>query len=213
MRSTAWVLVVPLQLLFYGPDQSLADFIQPDTAVASSEFISGFDGRAVNTINGSGLPAGFGPADVHADYGSGNHWTTLSGNPTEQFIIWGFAIPQFLDTIYIWNHLSTVPPANNSGYDVTLFDLTLFDSSDNVLLALTGINLAPDTATSQSFVFGPTAGVSSVRFDIRAVQNSSTQFTGLAEVGFNVVPEPPSLLLLALASATIGMIRPSGRRL
>lgn len=59
------------------------------------------------------------------------------------------------------------------------------------------------TAAAQAFFFGSSiAGVSSVRFDIEAVQ-SSTTFTGLAEVAFSSVstsaaaPEPATLALLA----------------
>lgn len=187
-----------------GVQQAQAIFISPDTAVASSQFDSGgFSAIAANTINGSGLPVGFGSTNSHAAYVSGNHWTTASGtSPTTQFITWGFTTAQTLDTIYIWNHLSTDPPASNTGYDVTLFDLTLFDSLNNVLLSLDNVALLPDTANSQAFLFGPIANVSSVRFDIEAVQ-SSTNFTGLAEVGFNTtqVPEPSSLVLLAGGAA------------
>jgi hypothetical protein len=182
-------------------NQAEAGFIQPNAAVASTQFTAGFDGQAVNTINGSGLPPGFGPTNAHAPYASGNHWTTTGGPPTAEFITWSFTTPQVLDTIYIWNHQSTSPPAANSGYDVTLFDLTLFDSLNTVLLTLNDVGLAPDMATAQSFSFGvPIAGVSSVRFDIEAVQ-SSPSFTGLAEVGFNAVPEPASLLLFGIGTA------------
>lgn len=179
-----------------------AAFIQPSSAVGSSEFTAGFNAAAVNTIDGSGLPAGFGPDTVHAAYASGNHWTTATGTtPLSQFITWGFSAPQTLEAMYVWNHRSTPPPATNSGYDVTLFDLTLFDASDNVLLVLNDQALAPDTATAQTVSFGrPVAGVSRVRFDIEGVQ-SSTTFTGLAEVGFDAVaaaPEPGSVALLGL---------------
>ncbi len=127
-------------LLLSVVSETRAAFIQPSSAVASSEFTAGFNGQAVNTINGSGLSAGFGPASTHAAYASGNHWATASGTiPTTQFITWGFTTAQTLDTIYIWNHQSTTPPANNTGYDVTLFDLTLFDGSNNVLLTLNDV--------------------------------------------------------------------------
>ena len=185
------------------PSTAYCGLVQPDTAVASTEFTAGFDGRAVHTIDGSGLPAGFGPTDAHAAYAGGNHWTTASGTtPTTQFITWGFATPQILDTIYIWNHQSTVPPATNAGYDVTLFDLTLVDATNTVLLTLNDVALAPDIATGQAFSFdGAIAGVSSVRFDVEAVQSSPT-FTGLAEVAFNaVVPEPSSLALSSIGVA------------
>jgi hypothetical protein len=174
--------------------RAAAQFIQPDTAIASSQFTSGFDGLAGNTINGSGLPPAFGPGDPHADYASGNHWTTTGGPPTSEFITWGFTTPQTLGTIYIWNHRSTTPTAANAGYDVTLFDLTLFDAATTPLLTLNDVSLVPDTAIAQAFGFGPIANVSSVRFDIEAVQ-SSPNFTGLAEVRFSAtaIPEPTGL--------------------
>lgn len=201
---TAFAIALLVAVSQIGP-QARAGFIQPDTATASSEFSAGFDGLAVNTINGSGLPSVFGPSDAHASYVSGNHWTTNSGTtPTSQSIDWGFTTPLALDTIYIWNHQSTVPPANNPGYDVTLFDLTVFDATNGVLLALTDIALAPDIATAQAFSLGEAiSGVGRVRFNVKATQGSTT-FTGLAEVGFNqvtAVPEPSSMALIVLGLA------------
>jgi hypothetical protein len=193
-------------LLF--PSQGYADLVQPDVVLASSEFTAGFDGLAMNTINGSGLPVGFGPGDTHAAYVSGNHWTSnLQTIPTDQFINWGFNTPQTLTAIHIWNHQSTQPPADNPGYDVTLFDLTLFDAANTPLLQLNDVAMAPDASTGQTFSFGgPIANVSSVLFSIEAVQ-SSTDYTGLAEVAFSATPEPSSLWLvgggiLAIARAT-----------
>jgi hypothetical protein len=111
-----------------------ADLIQPSSVVASSEFSAGFNGLAINTINGSGLPAGFGPADSHAAYASGNHWTTDGTDPTGESITWSFASPENIDAIHIWNHQSTTGVAINSGYDVTLYDLTLLDTSSAVII-------------------------------------------------------------------------------
>ena len=191
--------------------EAAVNLLAPDTAVASSQFSAGFDGLAVNTINGSGLPLGFfGPGDAHAAYASGNHWTTTTAQPpTSQFITWGFTTPKSLDSIVIWNHQSTTPPAANPGYDVTLFDLTLFDSANAPLLTMNDVALAPDTATGQVFGFGGFVnGVSSVRLDIEAVQ-SSQDFTGLAEVRFGV-PEPGAILPIALGAA--GLVGGAGRR-
>ena len=193
-----------------APGSAYSAVIQPNSATPSSEFTSGFDGRAVHTIDASGLGPGFTPATPHDAYASGNHWTTDGSGPTDEFITWGFTTPQTLDTIYIWNHQSTTPTANNTGYDVTLFDLTVFALVGGISvpwLTLNDVALAPDTATAQAFSFdSPIPGVTAVRFDIEAVQ-SSTNFTGLAEVAFNTpvvggpVPEPSTLLLLGSALA------------
>lgn len=177
-----------------------ADLVSPDTAVASTQFTAGFDGLAIHTIDGSGLPANFTVSDAHAAYSSGNHWTTTGGPPANEFITWGFITPQTLDSMFIWNHQSTVPPAANPGYDVTQYDLTLLDVSGGVLLTLNDNALLPDTATGQTLDFGTiVTNVGSIRFEIDSVQSSST-FTGLAEVAFNTtaIPEPSSLLLLLL---------------
>lgn len=193
-----------------------AEFIQPDSATASTEFSGGFDGMAINTINGSGLPGSFTPSDSHGDYASGNHWVSTLGTPTNQFIVWGFSTPQALNTIYIWNHRSTLPVADNAGYDVTLFDLTLFNDSNQVLLTLSDVALTPDLATAQTITFGGTiSDVSSVRFDVEATQGSSN-YTGLAEVGFNratPVPEPAAAALLVGAGVLgwAGMLRRRSR--
>lgn len=180
-----------------------AVLIQPDTATASSYYDANYDPG--NTIDGSGLPAGFGPADAHAAYSVHNHWTTFPGTqPGNAWIAWGFNTAQTLDRIHVWNHLSTVPPAANSGYDVVLFDLTLFDAADSVLLHLEDVPLAPDTSTGQTFLFGgPISGVRSVRFDVEQNQSPTAAFpyTGLAEVAFEnvpaAVPESGSTLVLA----------------
>ena len=176
--------IVSAATIFVLTQPARAILIQPDTATASSEFSSGY--LATNTINGSGLPSGFDISDTHANYAVGNHWTSATGTtPTDQFISWGFITPQTLDTIYIWNHLSSQPLAANTGYDVTLFDLTLLNSSGGTLLSLNDAALTPDTNTSQSFSFGGAIPeVATVIFDVETVQ-SSPNFTGLAEVAFN----------------------------
>jgi hypothetical protein len=210
------VLAASTCVIFVAATSAHGGLIQPTSAVASSESNAGFDARAIHTIDGTGLPVGFGPSDSHAAYASGNHWTTAAGtSPTTAFITWGFAAPEVLDTIYIWNHRSNAPPANNPGYDVTVFDLTLLDSSSNVLLVLNDVALAPDTATGQTFSFGGAiAGVSSVRFDVEAVQ-SSTNFTGLAEVAFNrvtAVPEPSTVAMVSIGVGLFGLASLGRRR-
>lgn len=177
-----------------------AAMITPDTATASSDFGTTLNFAAINTINGSGLTGPITPASVHANYASGNHWTTDGTGPLDEWIEWGFNAPQTLGTIYIWNHRSNAIAAN-PGYEPVLFDLTLFDSSNNVLLFLNDVALLPDVATAQTISFALTGSVSRVRFDVEQTQ-SSTTYTGLAEVrfdstGVSAVPEPSTLSLLA----------------
>jgi hypothetical protein len=170
------------------------DLILASTASASSEFSSGY--VAENTINGSGLPAGFNETDIHSTYESGNHWTTNGSDPQEAWILWGFDSAQSLNGMFVWNHLSN-NIASNAGYEPVLADLTLLDSGDNVLLFLDDFSLTPDTAGAAEFVsFGASFdNISSVLFEVEAVQ-SSNNFTGLAEVAFQAVPEPNSTAVL-----------------
>lgn len=171
--------------------------IQPDVASPSS--IASNSYRAEFTIDGSGLPTGFTPASVHAAYTTGNHWTTDGTNPLAESILWGFNTAQTLNTIYIWNHQSTAGHAANTGYDVTLYDLTLLDGSGTTIASFNDVALAPDTATGQTFFFGGSySGIRAVRFAVEGVQSSPT-YTGLAEVAFaNVaaVPEPSTYALM-----------------
>lgn len=180
-----------------------AALISPDGATASSQhsgsYAPGF------TIDGSGLPANFTAADAHADYSTNNHWTAASGDLLNAFITWTFNTPQSLSAIVIWNHRSN-NIAGNPGYEPTLFDLTVRDAGNNILLAWDDIALAPDTATGQTFGFGGAiSGISSVRFDVEAVQ-SSTTWTGLAEVAFEPVPIAPALPLLLTGLAGLGFL-------
>jgi hypothetical protein len=184
-----------------------AQLIRPDTAMASSFFGSTY--RAENAINGSGLPANFTVADAHAAYsnsGEGKHWTTASGTPANASITFGFATPRYLVAFHLWNHQSTVPPATNPGYDVTLFDLTFLGADGTtVLRTLNDLAAAPDTATGQTFTFPLVEDVSFVRFDVEAVQGA-TAFTGVAEVAF-AVPEPGCAALAAAVAMGLGVRR------
>ncbi len=167
-------------------DFSLCHFplLRPDTATAKSEFVnSSFNGAAINTINGSGMPLGFNALAEHEPYESGNHWSTDSAFPEGNTITWGFDEPKTLTSIILWNHQSGLPP--NDGYEVTLFDLTLLDETGTELFELLDVELLPDTASGQILGFGgEIKGVSDVRFNVVEVQHS-LQYTGLAEVAFN----------------------------
>ncbi|MFT3991547.1 MAG: MprA protease, GlyGly-CTERM protein-sorting domain-containing form [Luteolibacter sp.] len=206
IRKIAGKAIIPVISFSALVSSAQGAFIQPNSATASSSYSSYY--VAANTINGTGMPAEFDETDVHAIYVRGNHWTTASaGGPVGQWIQWGFTTPQKLDAMYVWNHLSTTSAgggvANNSQYEVTLYDLALYDSSSNLIVSWTGLTLLPDTNAAQTFSFGQAyEDVSYVRFTIQQTQGS-TNYTGLAEVGFNAVlnavPEPSSALLLGMA--------------
>jgi hypothetical protein len=165
-----------------------AVIIQPTSATASSD--AGAPYVPVNTINGSGLlgPVATLPAHAPYDNSPANHWTSDGSAPLDEWIQWGFAAPQSLDTIYLWNHQSTTGLANNPNYDVTAFSLTFFNAA-NATIGTYSNTLAVDSSAAQAFNFGFLAGVSSVRFDINGTQGS-TNFTGLAEVAFNTATAP-----------------------
>ena len=190
-----------------------AALLQPDGHDASSEFSGSYDGG--NTYDGSGLPVDFTYADAHADYAVHNHWTTDGSAPTDEWIIWTFSSPVDLFNIVLWNHRSNII-SDNPGYEPVLFDLTVMDGLSNVLLTLDDVALAPDTATGQVFALGALSGVASVRFDVEATQ-SSTNYTGLAEVAFNdetapppEVPLPAAALLLPVGLAGLFALRRKG---
>ncbi|MBY0307125.1 MAG: hypothetical protein K2Q09_00140 [Phycisphaerales bacterium] len=162
-----------------------AQFITPSSATASSEFSASYSIN--NTINGSGLPAGFDLNDAHANYVAGNHWTTQSGRTVGESATFTFNQAQALGAFYLWNHRSN-GVASNSFYEPVLFDLELFDGPGGTgasLLLLTNVAAQPNVATGQAFVFNATAGVRSARFTVRATENgNASPFTGLAEVRF-----------------------------
>lgn len=191
-----------------------AGLVSPDNATASSQhsgsYAPGF------TIDGSGLPANFTAADTHANYAANNHWTAANGDLLNASITWLFNAPQAFSAIVIWNHRSNIIAAN-PGYEPTLFDLTVRDAANNVLLYWDDMGIAPDTATGQIFSFGGTiSGISSVRFDVEAVQ-SSTTWTGLAEVAFDdaqidVVPVAPALPFLLTGLAGLLALKSRAKR-
>jgi hypothetical protein len=198
MRVLSLLLVSGLAL---AGAQAQAVVFKPTGAAASSIFNGNY--IAANTINGTGLTGGgLDITEAHATYTQGNHWTTASGtNPLTQWIDWTFATPVTMGAAYIWNHRSN-NIASNGGYEPTLFDLTFFDSDNQILRFLDNRALAPDNAFAQRIDFALTSNVSRVRFDIEAVQ-SSPNFTGLAEVAFDTqsylapaIPEPASWLML-----------------
>ncbi|MDX2147418.1 MAG: hypothetical protein SFZ23_07830 [Planctomycetota bacterium] len=170
---------------------SSAQLIRPNSATATSEFSSNY--VITNTINGSGLPANFGLEDAHADYSTGNHWTTRSGQTIGQSATFTFTTPQTLGGFYIWNHRSNAIAANRF-YEVTRFDLVLFDGANgagSTLATFADLTALPNLATAQTIPFTVTGNVRSVRFIVRATENNNASpFTGLAEVAFGACIAP-----------------------
>jgi hypothetical protein len=202
MRLFSSVLVSGLIL---SATQAEAVIFKPTGSAASSQFSGSYDPG--NTIDGSGLTGGgLDINEAHANYAVNNHWTTANGtNPLNQWIDWTFTIPVTMGAAYIWTHRSNII-ASNDGYEPTVFDLTLFDVDDNVLLVLDNKSLAPDTAFTQRIDFALTNGVKRVRFDVEAVQ-SSPNYTGLAEVAFDTqsfVPEPASWAMMIAGFGLVG---------
>lgn len=182
---------------------SHAALFQPDSATASSEFDNRYD--IGNTIDASALPSNFTPLSAHGDYQVDNHWTTKANETIGEFADFNFDTPVTIGTFHMWNHRSTTSTiASNDLYEVTLFDLQLFDSNDQQLFELLGVTAVGETAVAQSYGFSPVNGVSRVRFTVRNTQGDQqgigTRYTGLAEVAFeptNVVPTPSAAALLA----------------
>ena len=175
-----------------------AAIFQPDSATAGSEFNSNY--VIGNAINGTGLPAGFGPDDTHGIYDQGNHWTTRSGALAagDAWADFSFNAPVTIGTFYMWNHRSD-GVASDPGYAITLFTLELFDAADNLLGAPTDTPATPGVFTAQAFGIGPVSGVSRVRLTILE-NNGSPRYTGVGEVAFDElrVPAPSAAAMLGL---------------
>lgn len=177
-----------------------AAIFQPDSATAGSEFSGSYD--IGNAIDGSGLPAGFVTGDTHSTYVANNHWTTQSGalaagNAWADFF---FDSPATIGVFHLWNHRSD-GVASDPGYAVTRFNLELFDSGDNLVGSLIDETAVPGVFTAQSFNFAAVSDVSRVRFTILA-NNGSPQYTGVAEVAFDV-PAPGALALAGVTGLAL----------
>lgn len=159
------------------------ELITPDSATASSEWSSSY--AVEHTIDGSGLPAGFGPDAEHADYAQGNHWTTGDGDVEGAWARYVFDAPQSMDTFLMWNHRSTTSLAFSENYPVTRFDLVLYDGDDEVLLELSGQDADPRVAHAQSYSFDPVDGVAAAEFTVLS-NAGEPRVTGLAEVRFGL---------------------------
>jgi hypothetical protein len=156
--------------------------IRPTGATASSQFNGSYD--IGNTIDGSGLPLNFGPADGHATYAVNNHWTTAAGPTVGRSATFTFSTAQTVNRFFMWNHRSN-NIASNAWYGVTNFTLTLRDAAGNPLRVLENVPSSTGIASAQTFCFPETAGVRSAVFVINATANNNAgPYTGLAEVAF-----------------------------
>ena len=183
-----------------------AQFIRPDGATTSSQFLDGSNYLVTNTINGSGLPGGFDASSSHASYAAGNHWTTAGGAIAGVTATYTFTTAQTLDAFYLWNHLSTVGVAASNGYAVANFDLRFYDGSSTLVGSLLGQTAAKNVATAQTYSFSPISNVRSVVFTINS-NHGDANYTGLAEVAFqatSAIPEPASIAVwMGVAAASL----------
>ncbi|TXD39174.1 hypothetical protein FRC98_01875 [Lujinxingia vulgaris] len=166
-----------------SPERYESAFFQPDDAMASSEWSNSYS--VAHTINGSGLPEGFGPADTHADYGGSNHWTTSDGDVEGAWATYSFNGPATMDTLYIWHHRSTMPPAYSDGYAITRFDVEFLDANGEQLLLLEDLAGEPELASAAVYEFEQVEGVRDVQITVRE-NNGDEQVTGIAEVAFGL---------------------------
>ncbi len=181
--------VVTLAGLVAAP--ASAQLFQPDSAVASSEFSGGY--VIENTINGSGLVGGLSLDATHANYTSGNHWTTRRDAQNVN-AVFSFNEPQTIARMVLWNHRSN-NIADDPGYAMRLFDMTLLDENDAVLASFPGLMAERNEPAAQLFDFAAVSGVRSVRIDI--IENYGSRLNGFAEIAFSAVPAPGAAVLLA----------------
>jgi hypothetical protein len=160
------------------------EFFQPDSATASSEWSPAYS--IEHAIDGSGLPLELEPEHEHRPYGLSNHWTTEDGDVEGAWAWFHFDEPVELDTLFLWNHQSTSPPAFSPNYAITRFDLELLDADNRRLLEVRNLTARGARADAQIYAFEATPGVHSVRLTV--LENAGERrVTGLAEVGFGGV--------------------------
>lgn len=190
------------------PFAASATLIQPNSAIAGSEFSGSYD--IGNTIDGSGLVGGLNLTSTHSNYAIDNHWTTQSGAIAtgSAWAEFKFNQPQHLFSFVLWNHRSNIISANPN-YAAREFNLKLMDSANNTLLALSNVPAVGGTEKAQIFDFAPTMNVSKVRFEIlkNGNTNPTISYTGVGEVAFQAVPEPASMLALGAGLAVIARKR------
>jgi hypothetical protein len=211
-RRIAWALL--LLLLPISP--ASAELVPGATATATSELVSGaFDRAAVHTVDSSGLSG-----DVHATAGEGRFWESIGigtsfGVDRAPAITFDLQEAFFLDAMRIWNFAEGPSAVRRAEIQVSL-DLTDF-SSLGVHTFATTVNPAQDINLNAVLA-------RYVRLDV--VENGggtvfpfltgipgTSGFAGLGEVQFfgTVVPEPSTLMLIAIAGAVFLIIFRSHR--
>ncbi len=146
----------------------------------------------------------------------------VSANPPTTWpmtITMDFTIAQDLDTFYLWNishpTSTTAPPKGVKDFTLTFYDAANGAGSvvGSVFVGAAVVeqpgNVDP-TIASQAFAFASTyEGVRSVELTLLSSHVSSTgdTWTGLREVGFEAIPEPATLGMVAVFGGAILFIR------
>ncbi len=189
-----------------------AAFIQPNSVSASSEFNGNFVAgnlfdeavtAGTDTISASDSHVGSAYAS-----GTGLHTATVTLD---------FTAKQELNAFYLWNmagaNNGAVPPRGIKQFDLLFFDGAA--GTGNSLGVINDLSATQSpisgTYTAQIYSFAAIAGVQSVQLVIDTNfeydDTGSTSFVGAREVGFEAIPEPATLGMVALFGGGILFIR------
>ncbi|MEM7455091.1 MAG: discoidin domain-containing protein [Planctomycetota bacterium] len=200
--------VVPLISAFLIVSEVSADLIPfSSLSIESNTLGERQNFVAAGMINGSGLPS-YHPGALHDRRvgGANGNWWLSSENNTTGTVVFDLGSEVLINQFFLWNE-STVTGqqlneiqietslAPNSGFTFTSLGSGLLDANTP------GSFGQSDPIPAISFDFQP---VAARYFRLSIISNNgATNFTGIAEVGFNSVPEPGALALSCIASLAI----------
>ena len=179
-----------------------AALIAPVGVTASSwANLSGIDQRVPEaTIDGSGLTAGQHTVFPYDPTGPETMW--MSNNEATPEITWDLGAVYLIDGFRLWNYNEATDP----GRSVQFANVSTATSIGGPYTPLGLMNFLAAPLVSTYAGDDYTIPVTSARFiRFNVVDNYTTEEnnTGLAEIRFNVVPEPTALAALGLASLTM----------